>query len=241
MNQINLCFWVRCLLTDATLTDRKGWLMAFVGQMSWQLWVKCCREFQLWMSQIVFAVRGPKVTSVCSNLLLGESLVGKISRAFQISIAAVGVEPLALSRTPLLGATCKVASTLATSFASVVHELSFTWSWITIVLDPTVGLNGARPANTCIPPSSPWMATTHCAPRIVPTDQSPFSPQPAFAPGVCCAVHRHHSREGPWDTGVVRSSQTVGSIIRMIHEQAKHSSWMTEAKASPKHLATKLS
>ncbi len=33
--------------------------------------------------------------------------------------------------------------------------------------------------------------------------------------------------------GLVPSSQTVGSNIRVIHEQAKHSSLMTEANIAP--------
>jgi hypothetical protein len=35
-------------------------------------------------------------------------------------------------------------------------------SWITIIVDPTVWLDGARPANTCIKPSFLWMAPVHC-------------------------------------------------------------------------------
>ncbi len=42
-------------------------------------------------------------------------------------------------------------------FASVVHELSFDCSWITLNKNPTVWLDGARPANTFILPFFPWM------------------------------------------------------------------------------------
>jgi hypothetical protein len=38
-----------------------------------------------------------------------------------------------------------------------VHELRFPCSWISLILDRTLWLNGARPANTCIPPSFPWI------------------------------------------------------------------------------------
>ncbi len=37
-------------------------------------------------------------------------------------------------------------------------DLCFACSWITSILDPTVWLDGASPANTCITPSFPWMA-----------------------------------------------------------------------------------
>jgi len=38
--------------------------------------------------------------------------------------------------------------------------------------------------------------------------------------------------------GLAPSSQTVGSNIRVIHEQGKHSSWMAEAKEDGKVEAT---
>ncbi len=56
------------------------------------------------------------------------------------------------------------------TFASVVHELHFACSWITLILDPTVWLDGARPANTYIPPSFPWMVPAHHA--TYPTSKS---------------------------------------------------------------------
>ncbi len=80
---------------------------------------------------------------------------------------------------PLLGASSKVASTLPSPspsqltqlcsqvmgamFASVVHELHFTCSWIILNKDPTVWLDRARLANTCIPPSFSWMTPTQGA------------------------------------------------------------------------------
>ncbi len=48
------------------------------------------------------------------------------------------------------------------TFASVIHELCFACSWITLILDRTVWLDGARPANTCNPAFFPWMAPAHC-------------------------------------------------------------------------------
>jgi hypothetical protein len=48
-----------------------------------------------------------------------------------------------------------------TTFDSVVLELCFAWSWIILILDLTVWLDGARLANTCILPSFLWMVPTH--------------------------------------------------------------------------------
>ncbi len=75
--------------------------------------------------------------------------------------------------------------------ASVVHELRFTFSWITQILDPTVWLDGARPANTCILPSIPWMAPEHWV---------ACQPLKGLAPRVCCAGCGRLSRDGGWDT-----------------------------------------
>ncbi len=58
-------FAVRWALTDALLDDSKGWSTAAVGQTTQQLSVKRCQDFQLWMSQIIFAVRGPS-SGFCS-------------------------------------------------------------------------------------------------------------------------------------------------------------------------------
>ncbi len=49
------------------------------------------------------------------------------------------------------------------TFTSVAHELCFVCLWITLILDPTVWLDGVRLANTCILSSFPWMAPAHCA------------------------------------------------------------------------------
>ncbi len=46
-------------------------------------------------------------------------------------------------------------------FASVIHELCFACPWITLILDPTVWLDGARMVNTGILPTFTWMAPTH--------------------------------------------------------------------------------
>jgi hypothetical protein len=66
---------------------------------------------------------------------------------------------------------CKVATTLLPHpallpgvkalFISVVHELLLAPSCITLILNPTVFLDGATLANNCIPPSFPWMAPSH--------------------------------------------------------------------------------
>ncbi len=76
---------------------------------------------------------------------------------------------------------------------------------------------------------------------FVSTNQSLFSPQPAFVPGVRRMVRGCHSREGGQDTllaGLAPSSQTVGSNTRVLHGQKKRSSWMTEAKGVGKVKAT---
>ncbi len=64
-------------------------------------------------------------------------------------------------------------------FTSVVHELHFACSWISLILDPAVCLDGARPANTCIPPSFPWMAPTHCG--VYPPLKGTFPPQRRYS------------------------------------------------------------
>ncbi len=56
----------------------------------------------------------------------------------------------------------RFAARVRVLFASVVHELCSACSWITLLLDPTVWLDGASPTNTCILPSFPWMSPAHC-------------------------------------------------------------------------------
>jgi len=67
-------------------------------------------------------------------------------------------------------------------FASVIHELCFACSRITLILHPTVGQDGARLRNTCILPSFPRMVPTQLL--GLPTTQSPFSSHIPLAPGV---------------------------------------------------------
>jgi hypothetical protein len=56
-------------------------------------------------------------------------------------------------------------------FASVIHELCFACSWITLILDPTVWLGGARLGNTFILPSFPG---AHAAPWFTHHSKSLF-------------------------------------------------------------------
>jgi hypothetical protein len=70
---------------------------------------------------------------------------------------------------------------------------------ITLMLDPTVWLDGARPANTCILPSFPWMAPAHYTAYH---HWKELSPSAALAPRVRHMVHRGHSREGGRNAGV---------------------------------------
>ncbi len=89
-------------------------------------------------------------------------------------------------------------------FASVIHELCFTCSWTAPILDPIVWLDGARPANTYILLSFPWMAPAH---HVWHTYHSKApSPLKAAEWWVCCTVGGCHSREGGRDTAVSRSS-----------------------------------
>ncbi len=81
LTQVKTLWW---FLTDVFLANNKGWPTAAVGQTTQQLSVQRCPDFELWISQIIFALRDPKVTSFRWHLLLGEHLASKISRAFQI-------------------------------------------------------------------------------------------------------------------------------------------------------------
>jgi hypothetical protein len=120
------------------------------------------------------------------------------------------------------------------TFASVIHELHFAWSWITLLLDPTVWLDGAKPANTCNPPSFPWLVPAHHT--VNPPHKGAFPPQWCWLPGyaVWCA-DAIQGKEGRIQVlaGLAPSSQTVGSNKRVIHEQAKRSPWKTEANLAP--------
>ncbi len=44
---------------------------------------------------------------------------------------------------------------------SVIHELRFAFSWITLNKDPTVWLDGASLANNCSQPSFGWITPAH--------------------------------------------------------------------------------
>jgi hypothetical protein len=70
---------------------------------------------------------------------------------------------------------------LPAMFASVAHSLRFACSWITLNNDPTVWLDGARLANTCILSSFPWMAPAHHP--AYPPLKGAFPPQLPWLPG----------------------------------------------------------
>jgi hypothetical protein len=209
---------VQCLLTDATWPTIKS--------------VKCRPDFQLWMSWIIFAVWGPKVTSFCSNLQLDDHIVGKISRVFQICqqicFSCSGGWAICTFSDPLVTSHLQGGFHLPTSFTSVVHELCFACSWITLILDTTIWLDGARPANPCIPPSFPWMAPVHCLPYPTIKVLSPLNQ--LLLPGyVTWCQGAIQGKEGRIQVlaGLAPSSQTVGSNIRVILGQVECSSWMT--------------
>ncbi len=46
-------------------------------------------------------------------------------------------------------------------FASVIHDLCYAGSLITLSKDPTLWTDGVSPANICITPSLGWMVPTH--------------------------------------------------------------------------------
>ncbi len=115
------------------------------------------------------------------------------------------------------------------TFASVVHELPFAWSWITLILDPIVWLDGARLANTCIPSSFLWMVPAHRT--AYPGSQCCWGGKVLMSGGYAAqCVGAMQGKEGRIQVlaGQAPSSQTVGSNIWVIHEQVKHRSWMTE-------------
>ncbi len=119
-------------------------------------------------------------------------------------------------------------------FPSVIHELHFACSWITLNKDPTVWLDGAKPANTCIPLPSPSMTTAQV--HGIPTTQSCFPLTLLWLLGYAMqCVGNIQEKKGRTQVlaGLAPSSQTVGSNIRVIHEQARCSSWMTEVNLSP--------
>jgi len=117
-------------------------------------------------------------------------------------------------------------------FASVIHELCCTCSWITINEDPTDWLKGASPPNACILSSVRWMTPVHCMTYPALED---------LTGGNCVqCVGDIHSKEGRMLvlTRLALSCQTVGSLLRVIHEQAKRHSWMIEANMAPLGLAS---
>jgi len=107
-------------------------------------------------------------------------------------------------------------------------------SWITLIFDPTVWLNGARSAYTCILPSFPWMAPMHNAVYLPIKVLSPLNWLFLLGYATWCAS-AIQGKEGRIQVlaGLAPSSQTVGSNIRVLHEQAKRSSGMTEVKLAP--------
>jgi hypothetical protein len=117
------------------------------------------------------------------------------------------------------------------TFTSVIHELPFACSWITLILDATIWLHGDRPPNTCIPPTFLWiMVPAHHMPY--PRSQHHWGGKAPLSGGYAmpyaCAI------QGKDDgiqvlAGLAPSSQIEGYNIRVIHEQAKNSSWTTEA------------
>jgi hypothetical protein len=116
------------------------------------------------------------------------------------------------------------------TFASVVHELPFAWSRITLILDPTVWLDGARLANTCILPFFLWMVPAHCT--AYPGCQCCWGRKLPLTGGYAVqCVGAIQGKEGRIQVlaSLAPSIQTVGSNIWVIHEQAKCSSWMIEA------------
>ena len=54
------------------------------------------------------------------------------------------------------------AGDLLVMFTSVIHELGFAYSWITLNKDPTVWLHGVSPANTFMPPTLRWTVPAQC-------------------------------------------------------------------------------
>jgi hypothetical protein len=141
---------------------------------------------------------------------------------------------LSFSSSPALQLGGHLASSLPSSpsfaarvrllFASVVHEVRFTCSWITLLLDTIVWLDEARPASTYIPPSFPWMSPVHRAaypPRLLPL---PLALSPGLLPPCEVLAPRvHHtlwclSREGGQDIGMgkidLSSYQLSSSILK---------------------------
>jgi hypothetical protein len=93
------------------------------------------------------------------------------------------------------------------------------------ILDPTVWLDGARPANTCILPSFPWMVPVNRTAYPLIKVLSPLNHLLLLGYTAWC-TGAIQGMEGGIQVmaGLAPSSQTVGSNIRVIHEQAKRSS-----------------
>jgi hypothetical protein len=122
---------------------------------------------------------------------------------------------------------CQVTEVMS---ASVTHELPFACSWITLIFDATIWLHGDRPANTCISPTFLWiMVPAHHMPY--PRSQPHWGGKAPLSGGY--AVQYECAIQGKDDgiqvlAGLAPSSQTVGANIKVICEQVKRSSWMTE-------------
>jgi hypothetical protein len=81
--------------------------------------------------------------------------------------------------------------------------------WV-LILDPTVWLDGARPTNTCVPPSFPWIRCEIMPSKVVPAP--PWPPHGgelatlATLEGIGGQTLKPDSGEGGRDTDVGRSS-----------------------------------